>query len=182
MPNPPEGPVRELFLRVRQGDEAAFEQLFKRFYSPLATYALGFVQSRDAAEDVVQEVFLKLWEIRQRLPDADSASAYLYRAVRNRALNQLRRLRLSAKWRRETLPETEAAPAADRSAEEAELAELIRRAVSDLPPRTREVFLLSREQFLTYPEIAATLSISVKTVETLMGRALKVLRQKLRKS
>ena len=177
---PPEPPVRELFLRVRQGDHAAFEQLFKRFYASLADYALRFVESRDAAEDVVQEVFLKLWEIRRRLPDADSAGAYLHRAVRNRSLNHLRRRRLWLKWQQESPSEADATPA-DRSTEEAELTDLVRRAVKDLPPRTREVFLLSRDQCLTYPEIAATLSISVKTVETLMGRALKALRQRLRK-
>jgi RNA polymerase sigma-70 factor (ECF subfamily) len=158
------------------GDEAAFEALFRAWYPRLADHAWRLLAERDAAEDTVQEVFVALWRGRQRLPEATALAGYLHRAVRNRALNQLRaRKGEVADPDGQMLPAVE--PDGPRRLEEQQLDAQLAAALATLPPRTREVFLLSRNQGLTYADIAGTLGISVKTVETLMGRAIRALRE-----
>jgi len=171
---------RELVERLRAGDQAAFETIFRTHYASLAEYAKGLVRSRDAAEDVVQEVFVALWTQRERLTSPDNLLAYLYRSVRNRGLNFLRHQRLVTVWQsRQADLDPPEAPPADRETERAEINHAIKQAAAGLSPRCKEVFELSRERGLTYPQIAETLGISVKTVETLMSRALKAVRVRL---
>jgi RNA polymerase sigma-70 factor (ECF subfamily) len=171
---------RELVERLRAGDQTAFETIFRTHYAGLADYANGLVRSRDAAEDVVQEVFVTLWTQRERLAAPDNLVAYLYRSVRNRGLNFLRHQRLVTAWQtRQGDLEAPESPAADKETERAEINQAVRAAAATLSPRCREVFELSRDRGLTYPEIAQTLGISIKTVETLMSRALKAVRIKL---
>ncbi|MBL8985024.1 MAG: RNA polymerase sigma-70 factor [Gemmatimonadales bacterium] len=173
-------PSRDLVERIRQGDRDAFEVVFRAYYAKLTDYANGLVRTRDGAEDVVQEVFVALWTQRERLTTPDNLVGYLYRAVRNRSLNQLRHRRMVTDWQtRAAAEERSDAPPADRDTERAEITAAVKQAVATLSPRCREVFELSRDRGLTYPEIAAALGISIKTVETLMGRALKGVRERL---
>ena len=168
----------DLLAAIAAGDEAAFERLFREWYPRLADHAWRLLGERDAAEDAVQEVFVALWRGRDRLPEAAALPGYLHRAVRNRALNQLRSRKGEV-----ADPDGHLAPSvppdAPRQLEEEQLDRQLAVALATLPPRTREVFLLSREQGLTYAAIGDTLGISVKTVETLMGRALRALREEL---
>jgi len=172
-----DAPDPELVARLRAGDRDAFEVVFRGHFGRLADYASRMVGSRDAAEDVVQEVFVGLWTNRERISSPENLVAYLYRSVRNRGLNFLRHERLVTNFRTarsaEGPPESEPA---DRPTELAEIDAALKEAMAALPPRSRQVFGLSRNEGLTYPEIAATLGISIKTVETLMGRALKSIR------
>jgi RNA polymerase sigma-70 factor (ECF subfamily) len=167
-----------LLVAVAAGDQAAFEQLFRAWYGRLADHAHRLLHDRDRAEDAAQEVLTVLWRRRDRLPDADSLPGYLHRAVRNRALNQLRHI-AGEGADPDGIAALATAPTAPRRLEEEELAIALGTALDALPPRTREVFLLSREQGLTYMAIGITLDISVKTVETLMSRALRSLRDAL---
>ena len=169
----------EVVVAVRAGDRTAFERLFRSWYARLADYAARIAPSRDAAEDVVQEVFIAVWNRRDALPDADKLAAYLHRAVRNRALNQLRSQRGTERLSADDDGGPAVSASIETELEDADLAAAAQTALNALAPRTREVFLLSREQGLTYNEIAVTLEISVKTVETLMGRALRALRTTL---
>lgn len=169
----------EALARIRAGDRDAFERLFREWYARLADYALRLLGSRDAAEDAVQEVLVAVWQGRSGLPDAGSLAGYLHRAVRNRALNQLRSRQTAGRWLARQDPEPQIAPEAETGIEDRELDAAYRAALAELAPRNREIFVLSREQGLSYREIATTLGISVKTVETLMGRALKSLRERL---
>ena len=169
-----------LLALVRTGDRDAFGVLFRSWYERLADYAFRVCGNRDAAEDVVQDVMIGVWQRRDALPDAAALPAYLHRAVRNRALNQIRDAKTGERAFARPELDPGQAPAADAHVLQKELSESIDRALGDLPPRTREVFQLSREQNLTYQQIATTLEISVKTVETLMGRALKSLREQLK--
>lgn len=171
---------RDLIDKIRNGDQDAFELVFRTYYAKLADYANGLVRTRDGAEDVVQEVFVALWTQRERLSTPDNLVGYLYRAVRNRSLNQLRHKRMVADWQVKQAAEEPAVVApADKETENTEITVAVKRAVATLSPRCREVFELSRDRGLTYPEIAAALGISIKTVETLMGRALKGVRREL---
>lgn len=168
----------ELVRRIRGGDERALEAVFRAHYAGMAAFVDRFVRANDVAEELVQDVFFKLWRKREELSEIESLRTYLYRAARNTALNWLRRQKLERRWLEEHAGEGEPATthAADDDAEGQEVAVAVQEAIHRLPPRCREVFLLSRDGGLTYAEIARTLGISVKTVETQMGRALKSLR------
>jgi RNA polymerase sigma-70 factor (ECF subfamily) len=165
--------------RLRAGDREAFEQLFRGFYSRLADYACSLLASADAAEDAVQDVFVAVWDGRERLPEGGRLVGYLYRSVRNRALNQIRARRTAARWLAAVEPDPAISPEAELVLEDRELEQAYRAALEEVSPRGREVFLLSRDHGLSYPQIAELLGISVKTVETLMGRVLRALRARL---
>ena len=174
-------PETDLLARIRAGDREAFERLFLQWYPRLCDWGFRLLESRDAAEDAAQEVFVALWRGRERLPEPASLAAYLHRAVRNRALNQLRQQKTAGRWLAAQNFELEISPDAETGLADRELDAAYRAALAELAPRGREVFVLSREQGLTYAQIAETLGISVKTVETLMGRAIAALRGKLGK-
>jgi RNA polymerase sigma-70 factor (ECF subfamily) len=154
------------------------EIVFRAHFQGMAAFVERYVRSPDMAEELVQDIFLKIWTKRSQLTEIESLKTYLYRAARNQALNHLRRLKLERRWQEEQAAAGEPATvfAADEDASGHELAEAVQSAIERLPPRCREIFLLSRDGGLTYAEIARTLEISVKTVETQMGRALKALR------
>lgn len=171
----------ELVRRIRAGDERALEVVFRTHFAGMASFVQRFVRSADLAEELVQDVFLKLWSKREQLAEIETLRTYLFRAARNTALNYLRRAKLERKWREEQVVDDDPPTtfAADDETVEQEVAAAVMEAINRLPPRCREIFLLSRDGGLTYAEIARSLEISVKTVETQMGRALKSLRASL---
>ena len=164
--------------RTESSQRKEFEKLFRAHYAALVTFAAGMVGSADAAEDLVQEVFIAIWRRRAEMPPDAVARAYLYKAVRHRSLNALRHDRIA----RESADSIErsfivASAEDDLIHDEAESA--VRAAISRLPERARLMFTLSRDEGLTYAEIARVTGVSVKTVETQMGRALRALRESL---
>jgi RNA polymerase sigma-70 factor, ECF subfamily len=170
---------RALLHKIQAGDEGAYDTAFRTWYPVLVRVSSALLHDADAAEEVAQEVMLELWR-RRHVLDADTTlGAYLLRSVRNRSLNHLRHLRV----RRETEADVEAlynAPTgADQPIVAKELSEAVTQAVAELPPRCREVFELSRVHGLKYSEIAEALEISQKTVEAQMGKALKIMRERL---
>jgi len=173
----------ELARRMRLGDEKALETIFRTHYPGLVGFVRRYVKTTEIAEELVQDLFLKIWSRRGSLGAIDSVKTYLFRAARNTALNHLRRRKLEHEWQeKEALASTEEqGQEGDEPVTESELAAAVRAAVDRLPPRCREVFMLSRDGGLTYGEIAKSLGISIKTVETQMGRALKALRESLKR-
>jgi RNA polymerase sigma-19 factor, ECF subfamily len=172
----------ELARRMRLGDEQALEVIFRTYYPGLVGFVRRYVKTTEIAEELVQDLFLKLWSRRGSLGEIDSVKTYLFRAARNTALNHLRRRKLEHEWleKEGTMITEEQTLEGDETVTESELAAAVRAAVDRLPPRCREVFMLSRDGGLTYNEIAKSLGISIKTVETQMGRALKALRESLK--
>ncbi len=171
----------ELVRRIRAGDERALEIVFRAHYAGMASFVQRYVRSADVAEELVQDVFFKLWSKREHLAEIETLRTYLFRAARNTALNHLRRLKLERRWQEEQVAGDDSpAFVADDEAAWTEVDAAVQEAIGRLPPRCREIFLLSRDGGLTYAEIARALGISVKTVETQMGRALKSLRVSLR--
>jgi RNA polymerase sigma-70 factor (ECF subfamily) len=169
----------ELLARLRQSDQAAFDTIFRAWYPALVRFAEGMLRDRAAAEEVAQEAMVELWRRREQLAPDGSARAYLFQSTRNRALNHIRHVRVRERGAVHLAPSSDVAPSAHARLVEAELERAIRAAVDALPERCREVFVLSRLHGLRYAEIAATLDISVKTVEAQMGKALRVLRERL---
>ncbi|MBW3572608.1 MAG: RNA polymerase sigma-70 factor [Gemmatimonadetes bacterium] len=170
---------RELLDRLRQGDRDAFDALFRAHYASAVAVAERIAGERDVAEEVVQDVMLELWRRRESLSVGESLRAYMVRAARNRALNHLRHERMKVRTAPHAAGPAATQPDAPSRLAEAEIDAAFRDAVDALPERCREVFLLSRGQGLKYAEIAGVLGISIKTVEAQMGKALRVLRERL---
>jgi RNA polymerase sigma-70 factor (ECF subfamily) len=166
-----------LTRRIREGDAAAFEVVFRAYYAELCSFVAAQVGSDALAEELVQDVLLRVWQGRAQLDAKQSLRHYLYRAARNHTINHLKRRRLEDRWRDNaaTAP-ARASSSTDEAVRTHELSDAIAETLATLPERCRLIFTMSREQGLSYADIAEVLDISVKTVETQMGRALKALR------
>jgi RNA polymerase sigma-70 factor (ECF subfamily) len=169
----------DLLERLRAGDASAFDTLFRQYYGRLVGLAESILRDRAAAEEIGQEVMLELWRRRMTLQLDAPLHAYLFRAARNRALNEIRHARVVRNAEPFAAQEATPSAPADREVQQAEIDRALAAAVAELPPRCREVFELSRVHGLSYAEIATTMEISVKTVEAQMGKALRVLRERL---
>lgn len=190
-PRPVHGPKdreaeeREWLDRMRAGDERGFELMFRAYVARLCEFAISYVGSHDEAEEIVQALFQWLWEQRESVEMPRGARSYLYAAVRNRALNVLRSRRIEHSFRDRLLNENavrndiDLPLTAESELDARDLNEALDLAVTEMPPRCREVFALLRYQHLTYAEAADVLAISTKTVEIHMGRALAILRVRL---
>jgi len=170
---------RELLDGLHRGDHDAFDTIFRAHYGALVGLAESLLRGRGLAEEVVQEVMLELWRRRETLAVQESLRAYLFRATRNRALNQLRHERVRVAAAPRLTVETASAAVAEPNLVQEEIDAALAEAMNTLPPRCREVFELSRVHGLRYAEIATTLGLSVKTVEAQMGKALRILRERL---
>jgi RNA polymerase sigma-70 factor, ECF subfamily len=169
----------DLLDRLRQGDHDAFDSIFRTHYPPLVVLGERMLRQRALAEELAQDVMLELWKRRATLSFDVSLRAYLFQATRNRVLNHLRHERVERLGQPFAAPEAQVEPTPLALLTEEEIGAALRDAVSALPERCREVFELSRVQGLRYAEIAVVMGISVKTVEAQMGKALRMLRERL---
>ncbi len=156
-----------------------FEAVFKEHFKGLHGYACSIVKDETIAEEMVQNVFLKLWERKDQIEIQQSAAAYLYRSVYYESLNYLKHVKVrTAHQARVGHHFNEEQPAVDNAAVK-ELQQKINDALKELPEQCRTVFQMSRYEELKYKSIADKLGISVKTVENHIGKALRILRSKL---
>jgi RNA polymerase sigma-70 factor (ECF subfamily) len=166
-------------LHLQKEDETRFiELLFKHYYSPLCRTVNRIVRDTDAAEDLVQDVFMKVWNNRQTLEINVSMKSYLYRSAINSALNYLEKNKRQSPLEEVSFSE----PSANNTEEwmnAAEVQQRVHEATEALPPACKTIFILSRHENMSYKEIADTLQISPKTVENQMGKALKHFREYL---
>lgn len=166
-----------LLEEIKQGNLHLFEQFFKTHYKQMVFFANSLLQDTDEAEEIVQEVFAKLWERKAELTIDTSLKSYVFRWIRNDSLNFIKRKKLDFNYREHNKL------TANQTVEnnnEVEIQNQIQQALNQLPEKCREVFELSRFEELKYHEIASRLNISVKTVENQMGKALKILRVALK--
>jgi len=171
---------RALAERLRRGDQQAFDVIFRSHYAALVAVAEMVVRDRAVAEELVQDVLLELWRRHESLDIDQTLKGYLIGAVRNRALNHVRHEAVQKKHAPYITNEmVSSPPAADDDLVAGELDAAIRAAIAGLPPRCREVFELSRLRGLKQAEVADALGISVKTVEAQMGKALRIMRERL---
>ncbi len=169
-----------LIERIRCGEEAAFEQVFRTYFQVLADFAWRQTGEREVAEEIVQDVFFSIWRRGENWNPPLSLKAYLYGATRNMVIKHIKHQEVVRRWARNyraTGYTSDAGPEEDLIA--GRLARDVERAISELPERRRMIYVLSRTHGLSNAEIAAALNISISTVEVQMWHALSTLRRRL---
>lgn len=171
----------EKYNAIIEGNQPAFEMIFKTYYKPLCLYAYSFLNDKNEAEEVVQTTFIKIWEKKNELNVQSSLKAYLYSMVRNGCLNVIKHEKVKQLHAQRHVQETESSrELVEEKVLSNDLETKIHLAMKALPEQCRLVFQLSRFEELKYQEIADQLQISVKTVENQMGKALKIMRTQLK--
>ena len=169
-------PTIELLERIKENDQSALECLFEKYYYRLCDFAFQYVRSVDLAEEVVSDVFLKVWKARHKMEVKTNFKAYIYTATRNQALNYLEKEKRDFESIDDILygkPSDDYHP--DEELIFQELENHIEVLINKLPPRRKLIFKLSRIEEFTYREIADILSISIHTVQNQMVKAVKKL-------
>lgn len=169
-----------LIEKVRSGNDAAFGQVFFTYYQPLSAYARTILKDSDEAEDMVQQVFINIWEKRQALVVHSSLKSLLYRSVHNACLNRIKQRQVRSAHALETIQLHRHNLATADHLQHKELQQTIEAAFGQLPEQCARIFRMSRFEQLKYHEIADRLGLSVKTVENQMGKALKLMREHLK--
>lgn len=169
-----------LLKKIKEGDIKAFEQLFRCFYSPLRLYAISITGRTDISEEIIQDLFYVLWEKRETIQILSSIKNYLYGAVRNRSLQYCEHRNVQIQHRdyvlSDNIGETDNLTP-HQQLEYKELEKLINKVLDKMPERRLQIFRMHRFKGMKYAEIAQDLSISVKTVEAEITKALKSLRK-----
>ncbi|WP_372772861.1 RNA polymerase sigma-70 factor [Mangrovibacterium sp.] len=165
-----------LFHRIKSGDFDAFKVLFDRYYKPLCCFTLKFIRDSYVAEDVVQEVFLKIWEDKSKIKIEGSFKSYLYTAVRNRSLNKLKSESVRLDYTKSFVDTTDRV-VEPNEIEQEEFRHFLAICIGKLPPRCQEVFNHSRFDDMKQEKIAEEMNISIKTVKAQIGKALQLIRE-----
>lgn len=170
----------EIAWRIRKGDVKQFESLFRSSYVSLVRYAKTLVRDHDTAEEIVQDLFFRIWQDKEKLKIESSLNSYLFRSVHNRCLHYIEHYRVVERHAEEmTYRQTETQESPADILHYKELQARIAGILERLPEKCGMIFCMSRFEGLKYSEIAEKLSVSVKTVESNMGRALKEFRKEL---
>lgn len=169
-----------LLAQLAKGDHASYQKLFYTYYSDLCRFCIRYVRIHEVSEEIVQDVFIYLWEKREVINISISFKSYLYTAVRNKSINYLK-LQLPKDQVKEDIDNFEIAGTYNVESEITfkELSQKVNEAIDSLPTKCKAIFILSRESGHTYREIAEKLGISIKTVENQMVIALRKLREHL---
>src|SRR5213082_1095589 len=162
--------------RIRGGDRTAFEALYRKYWQPLYAFAFRYVRSKEDAEEVVQDVFFRIWRGRADWVPAGAVRNYVYCAVRNAARDRLERTAVARRWH---VGQVATAAGIQSELEAAELVAAVQRALDELPPKRSAVCKLRLIDELSYAQIADRLGIREKTVETQLARGLKFLRERM---
>lgn len=183
-----------LIRRIQSGDKQAFEEFYRLYFEKLCRFINQYIRNPAVCEELIQDLFVKIWLHKDQLDSKGKVRSYLYKSARNRALDYLKHQEVKQKYLNQRKIEKERERAFElsdpeknsfhlygRCSDSDKWIHLIQEAIDQLPERRRMIFTLSRDEGLTYNEIAEVLDISVKTVETQIGRSLKTLRKLLLK-
>lgn len=168
-----------LLIRVKDNDIQAYNQLYNLFFIPLCLFAERYINDKEIVKDCVQEVFFSIWKNRHSLTVEVSARSYLYTATRNKCLNILEKKKYELTYEQYIL-NTYIPYTSDDLYSMEELTSIIEKALTKLPDKLREVFMMSRFENMTYKEIAMCKNISVKTVEAYIHKSLIILTSQLK--
>ena len=167
---------------LKNGDEKVFEELFKTYYTPLCEYCMRYVSDADMAEEIVQDLFFKMWVKREELNINVSIKAYIFTSLRNHALNYISRLKIQDRYNQFIVIRSKSDVEHPVDVlEEKDMERIMKQAIAMLPEKRREIFEMSRFEDMKYLEIAEKLNVSVKTVESQMSKALEHMRKVLSK-
>ncbi|TDQ79129.1 RNA polymerase sigma factor [Sphingobacterium yanglingense] len=168
---------------IKEGNSLAFDMAFKQYRELLFRHAYGILRDMDETEDVVQEVYMDLWDKREFIPDGINIASYLYRMTRNRVLNKLKHEKVIGKYIDHAVYQHQIEmQSSDEWGLEKELASIIEVEIGKLPERMQQVFLLSRKDGLSHKEIASLLQITEGTSKLQVSKALKILKNNVLKS
>jgi RNA polymerase sigma-70 factor (ECF subfamily) len=175
-------PAHEAILieGLREGDVKIYDYLFHLYYSGMVVFVERYIPDRAVAEDIVQEFFVKLWANRERLRIINGLKAYFFTSIKNRCIDHLRHQATKGKAEKQLLEKLYDVTDEQNLLIESELFAQISAAIEKLPPVCREIFTLNRFDGLKPAEIASLKDISIRTVETHIGKALKILRHELK--
>ncbi|WP_316785276.1 RNA polymerase sigma-70 factor [Pedobacter frigiditerrae] len=165
---------------IKSGNKQAFDEVFLKHFKSLYAYAFTIIKEREDAEEIVQNVFVRIWTKRDQLKTDGFLKSFLYRSVHNESLNYLKHQKVRSNFNVH-YTDTVKNEVGNLNTEimATELEKNIHSAINELPEKCRNVFQLSRFDQMKYQEIADALNISIKTVENQMGKALKILRLKV---
>lgn len=169
----------ELILLLKQSNQEAFTTLYKKYWKQVYNFSRLYLTSQSVAEEVVQEVFIKVWESRDFMREGDNFKGLLFIITRNLIFNMHRKKLNEDFYKMTVLSAMENSYDIEEEIDAKNLGEYIDLLIADLPPRRREIFNLSRKENKSYKEISLLLGISEKTVENQIGEALKFLRKNL---
>jgi len=170
----------EWIYALKEGDLSAFNELFDRYAKRLYHFSMGYLKSAADAEEIVQEVFMKIWDNRIELSTRKSFDSYLFTIARNGILNTIRKSKSEQVYLSYVKINPEKYVLLDEELNFNELEKAYHEAIEQLPPKRKEIYLLSKERSLSNAEIATKMNISVKTVENQMTSALSKIRKDLR--
>ena len=165
---------------MKAGDRESFNQVFRRYYSPMVRFCVRYVADSDLASEIVQDLFVKLWSNREKISFNTSFESYMLTSVRNSALTYINKERSHAEANLRVFSEESDNTDPSETLQSTNLEESYRKILKDMPEKRREVFLASRYDGLKYSEIAEKLGISQKTVEAQMSAAIKQLKDGLK--
>ena len=163
-------------LALKEGDEKAFVAIYKRFFIKLYGYTISLIKSNELAEDIVQEVFLKVWTNRKSIDTSKSFKAYLYTITQNQTFNVLKKIVHDKKLCQELyLTQKQSICNTDKSLLESEMAQIEKKILETLPPKRRRIFVMSRMEGKSYQEISNELGLSKQTVKNQISHSLKII-------
>lgn len=172
---------KDLIIRLKRGDQTAFELLFHFYYPGLVMYATQYTTNTEDAEEIVQDFFVRFWEKHKQLVPSDSLKNYFFSSVKNGSLDFLKHRKIERKYVDNMIELSKHHLAYNTNLYvSSELQEKLKQGIDLLPERCQEIFMLSRIKGLKNEDIAAELNISKRTVETQISKALKILRVELK--
>lgn len=167
-----------LFTQVSNGNKAAFDALFRKYYNQLVRFAMSYTKDGSMAEEIVQDTFVKIWENAPRITVTSTVGGYFYQAVKNHCLNHIKHETMKKKYEKEHVQEKPVEKfGAIENVNIVLFRQILSQAVKNLPAKCREIFEMAKFDGLSYDEISEYLEVSAKTVENQMGIALKKLRE-----
>lgn len=175
-----ENELKVLVEKMKAGDREAFNNIFRRYYTPLVRFGVRFVADADQSAEIVQDLFVKLWTGRDKLTVNSSFESYMLRSVRNAAITYINKERAHAEVNERVFTDDSDANDPSETLQSNNLESSYRAILANMPEKRREVFLASRYDGLKYAEIADKMGLSQKTVEAHMTAAIKQLREGLK--
>ena len=175
-----ENELQVLIGKMKTGDRESFNQIFRRYYTPLTRFCVRFIADTDQSAEIVQDLFVKLWTNREKLTFNSSFESYMLRSVRNAAITYINKERAHAETNERIYTDESDANDPSETLQSNNLEASYRKVLASMPEKRREVFLASRYDGLKYSEIADKLGLSQKTVEAHMSAAIKQLKEGLK--